>query len=101
MTHERRSEVRRPLPPDIIEAIRLEIDGQPVGVTSIVNISPTGIGLRITEPLREGSKVEVVYTSDEIALRLPGNVAWTADAEGPAMTIGVQLLSPSLLHTFI
>lgn len=101
MTHDRRSELRRPLDPDIIEAIRLEVAGQPVAVTSVVNVSANGIGLRIAAALPEGSKVEVVYASEEISLRLPGNVAWTADADASGMTIGVHLLSPSLLHTFI
>lgn len=101
MSNERRSETRRPIAPEVIDALRLEIDGNPVPVAAVVNISPNGIGLRITVPLREGSKVEVVYTGEEISLRLPGNVAWTADADASGMTVGVHLLSPSLLHTFI
>lgn len=100
MDQERRTEARRRIGAEQAARLSVEIDGQRIAVEAVFDVSPTGVGLRLASPVADGTRVEVCYCADEIDLRLPGTVIWT-DADSSGTVVGVHLLCPSLLHTFL
>ncbi len=77
-------------------------------VMEVMDVSPTGIRLRLGSGLDIGENVLIRYQGNGVDLKLNGTVIWNADtpanpddAADPAnCVIGIQLASPSLLQAF-
>jgi len=75
-------------------------------VSSVKDVSPTGIRLEVKTPVDVGENIRVRYVDEKVDIQLNGTVAWNSasqfdgngTAESPAFLIGVKLASPSLLQ---
>lgn len=87
----------------------MEMDGRPLVLEAVVDVSPVGIGVIMAEQMRTGSLVEVSYRLDAIHIHMSGVVVWTRpqdgfeDANGPIIlfAVGVSLTGPTLLYALL
>ena len=106
MTQERRREGRKELHQPIEGELRLIRSGNVIAVKAIIDVSPTGIGVLIDDPLELGSPIEVAYKNAALEIFFPGIVIWTKQripksSNHGGYATGIHLLSPTLLHTFL
>lgn len=74
-------------------------------VFGVVDMSPTGIRLRVDAQAGVGENVQIRYQAEGVDLRLNGTVIWNSDAmpaggDAGGCVIGIRLTSPSLLQAF-
>jgi hypothetical protein len=80
-------------------------------VISVRDISPAGISLQVDRFIDKVSNVRVKYQNEVVDMLVNGIVVWNspggADAANPAArndqscTVGINLLGPNLLYTFM
>jgi hypothetical protein len=104
---EQRSEERTPLNRQPDGELRLDFGTRSVRVTEVRDISPQGICVRIASPVTKDETVSVRFRGKSFDLQVQGVVAWAnaIAAEKPATganyVLGINLVSPTLLHTFL
>jgi len=106
MHSEKRKEVRSAYPIPRGGKLQVLFDDKSILVTSVKDVSSTGIRLEIESPISVGENIMIRYLAETMDIKLNGTVVWNSIAAGnPADTaeplpilIGVKLLSPSLLQ---
>jgi len=88
----------------------IDRDGALFAVRELRNIAPSGVSLVVAGTLADFSgtpQVAIRYQAPEVGVTVNGCVVWSREAEGdsraagPACVLGVKLLSPNLLLSFI
>lgn len=74
-------------------------------VFEVVDMSPTGIRLRVDAQAGIGENIQIRYQADGVDLKLNGTVIWNSDAmstggDASGCVIGIRLTGPSLLQAF-
>jgi hypothetical protein len=107
-------------PQEIRKEIRTIVTDQPKGkmqvligekhldVSTVKDVSPTGIRLAVDADIKIGQNILVRYIIGKVDLKLNGTVVWNSgalesseeNAEAKLYLIGIRLASPSLLQTF-
>jgi hypothetical protein len=106
MHSEKRKEVRSAYPAQPSGKLQVLFNDKYIPVTSVKDVSPTGIRLEIETPISIGENIMIRYVAEKVDIKLNGTVAWNSvaaggqahNAEPPAILIGVSLTSPSLLQ---
>lgn len=108
MDNERRKERRKVLGGPLQGSLSLELAGRQLAVAAVVDVSPVGIGVLVLEDVAVGAPLEVTYRNGETAISWSGISIWAYRREGgdgdsgrPALAVGIQLYSPTLLHTLL
>lgn len=106
MHSEKRKEVRSTYPTQPRGKLQVLVSDKRIPVTSVKDVSPTGIRLEIETPISIGENIMIRYVAEKVDIKLNGTVAWnsisagdqTDRADTAAILIGVKLTSPSLLQ---
>lgn len=106
MHSEKRKEVRSAYPAQPGGKLQVLFSDRCIPVTSVKDVSPTGIRLEIKTPISIGENIMIRYVAEKVDIKLNGTVAWNSVAAGDtaehadnsAILIGVSLTSPSLLQ---
>ena len=92
MENERRNRIRRAFELQPEGLLSLHIDGQPIDILDVQDISPFGIGLLIDSHVTNGCSVTLRYIHDRSDIQVSGSVVWTSPGEsGTATRLGVYL----------
>jgi hypothetical protein len=105
MHSEQRKEVRS-LYPSHKGKLQVLFSDQCLSVSSVKDVSPTGIRLEVKTPVALGENIRVRYVDEKVDIKLNGTVAWNSISskdssnidESATFLIGVKLASPSLLQ---
>jgi len=105
----RRSEQRTALKEQPKGKFWLMLDDDCADVISVRDISPKGISLQVDRFIDKVSGVRVKYQNDMVDMMINGVVVWNSPAEtapsrkepGDSYMVGINLLSPNLLYSFI
>ena len=76
MENDRRRHARQTTGPRPATTLSLSVDGRPVPVLKIHDISPLGIGLLISGRVENGSAVTLNYRFGETDITVSGSVVW-------------------------
>ena len=106
MHAEKRKEVRSAYSTQPNGKLQVLFSDKCIPVTSVKDVSPTGIRLEIRTPIAIGENIMIRYVGEKMDMKLNGTVAWnsmatgdlTDQTENAAILIGVSLTSPSLLQ---
>ena len=106
MHSEQRKEVRSVYPPQPKGKLQVLVNDRHFSVTSVKDISPTGIRLEIRTPISIGENIMIRFVGEKVDIKLNGTVAWNSISAGDSadsvetsvILIGVKLTSPSLLQ---
>lgn len=108
MEHERRKEGRKSLGGRLQGRLSLEVGGRNLPVESVVDVSPLGVGVLVLDDVAVGLPVEVTFRDESTEISWSGITVWSfrreftqGDVVRPAMAVGIQLFSPTLLHTLL
>ena len=109
MTSEQRTQVRKSLSEGYRGELTMQMDGRPLPLEAVVDVSSVGIGVITAEDIRSGSLVEVSYRFETINIDMSGVVVWTRrqdgvdDAKNPKIlfAVGVSLTGPTLLYALL
>ncbi len=77
-----------------------------ISVSSVKDVSPTGIRLEVNTPIAIGENIRVRYVDEKVDIKLNGTVAWNSISskdsddidKSTAFLVGIKLASPSLLQ---
>ncbi len=106
MHSEKRKEVRSTYPTQPRGKLQVLVSDKCFPVTSVKDVSPTGIRLEIKTPISIGENIMIRYVGEKVDIKLNGTVAWNSispedlddHADASVVLIGVKLTSPSLLQ---
>lgn len=108
MDQERRKEGRKLLGGRLQGRLSLEVRGRNLPVESVVDVSPLGVGVLVLDDVAVGLPVEVTFRDANNEISWSGITVWSFRRElvqdelvRPAVAIGIQLFSPTLLHTLL
>lgn len=108
MEQERRKAGRKALNGPLQGGLSLTVGGRELRVESVVDVSPLGVGVIVPEEVAVGLPVEVTYREGLTAISWSGITVWSSHRElrregevRSAVVVGIQLLSPTLLHTLL
>ena len=76
MDKERRSQVRHTIGERSADTLSLRVDGHPVPVLRVHDISPLGIGLLVAGRVTNGSAATLHYRYGETDITVSGSIAW-------------------------
>jgi hypothetical protein len=88
--------------------LQVLLGDQCIDVSSVKDVSPTGIRLEVGSQVDIGENIRVRYVTETVDLELNGTVVWNSSstdgskevAASNAYIIGIMLASPSLLQAF-
>jgi hypothetical protein len=106
-TQNQRGEERTPLNRQPKGELRLDFATRSMRVTEVKDISPQGICVRVGSLVNKDESVSVRFQGTSFELQVQGTVAWTtaaaveAEPADAAYTLGINLVSPTLLHAFL
>ncbi len=67
----------------------VEVAGQTAPIANIRDVSISGVGLQLDHIIAEGETVQLGYNSDDLTLKVKGQVIW-CDAHQQPASIGVE-----------
>ena len=84
-------------------------NGERYAVRSVLNISPQGISVQLSNSVANDAEVEVQYKHKDVNLHVNGTVVWNkpsdeppaAQVTGRSFNIGINLISPHLLFSLM
>ncbi len=108
MAQERRSESRKVLSGPQQGELSVRFQGRELPALAIVDVSPTGVGLLLAEPVPVGTQLEVSYRHDAVEIHMAGIAIWGSRRRSPdgdearaGYAVGINLVSPTLLHNLL
>lgn len=108
MEQERRKEGRKSLGGRLQGRLSLAVAGRNLPVESVVDVSPLGVGVLVLDDVAVGLPVEVTFRDETTEISWSGITVWSFRREfvqgelvRPAVAVGIQLFSPTLLHTLL
>src|SRR5262245_27879230 len=75
---ERRKEGRITLTRPQRGNLSILLDGRQIPVHGVVDVSPTGVGVLVSEAIAVGTSLEVAYKNEVVAIHLPGVTVWSS-----------------------
>jgi len=67
----------------------VEFAGHTLPIANIRDVSVSGVGLQLDEIIAQGETIELGYNSDDLSLKVKGNVIW-CDAHERPVSVGVE-----------
>jgi hypothetical protein len=67
----------------------VEFAGQTFPIANIRDVSVSGVGLQLDQMIAQGETIELAYTSDDLDLKVKGNVIW-CDGHDRPVSVGVE-----------
>lgn len=106
---DKRTESRSPVTRQPVGMMQLVIGESCFNVASVIDLSTTGIRLKVSSKVRIGENIWVRYLDDKVDLKFSGTVAWISDPIPDAVEnqsieshlIGIELATPSLLEAVL
>lgn len=91
MDRDRRSSARHTIRQRSAAIFSLTVDGLPMPILDIQDVSPLGIGLVVSGRVNNGSKAMICYRYGEIRIEVSGSVAWNLidGAGSPESSVGI------------
>jgi len=70
----------------------VEFSGQTIPISNIRDVSISGVGLELEQIIAQGETIELGYNSDDLNLKVKGNIAW-CDANNTPVSLGIEFTS--------
>jgi len=67
----------------------VEFSGETFPIANIRDVSVSGVGLQLDHIIAQGESIELGYNSDDLNLKVKGNVIW-CDAHEQPVSVGVE-----------
>jgi hypothetical protein len=92
LENERRNQIRHTFEPQPEETLSLTVDGHPVAILEMQDISPSGIGLLIDGRVTNDLEVCLHYIHGTSDIEVCGTVVWNsiADSKSNESSVGIS-----------
>lgn len=83
----------------------LVVKGERYPVNSVLNISPQGIRVKLSDSMSDVNEVVLHYRHNDVNIDVNGTIAWiseeSSDDGEPSYDVGISLLGPHMLFTLM